>query len=114
MWLSLEVDVGLEVLEHYNVYPRMVKDITVGPPRLTKYEKARIIGVRALQLAHGAPPLVPLEVVGSSDPVLIAKYEVENGILPLSILRYTSSGVRQSIPLSFLIKVSKEVLGRVD
>jgi len=46
--------------------------------------------------------------------VLIAKYEVENGILPLSILRYTSSGVRQSIPLSFLVKVSKEVLGRVD
>ena len=101
-------------LEHYSVYPRIVKDIIVGPPRLTRYEKARIIGVRALQLAYGAPPLVPPSVVGSSDPVLIAKYEVENGILPLSILRYTSSGVMQSIPLSLLVKVSKEVLGRVD
>jgi DNA-directed RNA polymerase subunit K len=104
----------LEVLEHYNVYPRLVKEIIVGPPRLTRYEKARIIGVRALQLVYGAPPLVPPEVVGSTDPVLIAKYEVENGILPISILRYTSSGVRQSIPLSLLIKVTKEVLGRID
>jgi len=104
----------LEKLEYYSVYPRIVKDILVGPPRLTKYEKARIIGVRALQLTRGAPPLVPPEVVGSTDPVLIAKYEVENGILPVSILRYTSSGVRQSIPLSLLVKVTREVVGRID
>jgi len=104
----------LEKLEYYSVYPRIVKDILVGPPRLTKYEKARIIGVRALQLARGAPPLVSPEVVGSTDPVLIAKYEVENGILPVSILRYTSSGVRQSIPLSLLVKVTREVVGRID
>jgi len=104
----------LEKLEYYSVYPRIVKDILVGPPRLTRYEKARIIGVRALQLTRGAPPLVSPEVVGSTDPVLIAKYEVENGILPVSILRYTSSGVRQSIPLSLLVKVTREVVGRLD
>ena len=104
----------MEALEYYSVYPRIVKDIIVGPPRITRYEKARIIGIRALQLSRGAPPLVPPEVVGSTDPVLIAKYEVENGILPVSILRYTSSGVRQSIPLPLLIKITREVLGRID
>jgi len=28
----------------------------IGPPTLTKFEKARIIGARALQLSQGAPP----------------------------------------------------------
>lgn len=104
----------MEVTEYYNVYPRIVKDIMIGPPFLTRYEKARIIGIRALQLSRGAPPLIPPEVVGSRDPVLIAKYEVEQGILPLSVLRYTSSGLRQSIPLSLLIKTTREVRGRID
>lgn len=98
----------------YSVYPRVVEEIRIGPPKLTRFEKARIIGIRALQISRGAPPLVPLEAVGSIDPVIIAKYEVEKGILPVSILRYTSSGARQSIPLSLLMKITREVVGEIE
>lgn len=95
-------------------FPKIVDEIRIGPPYLTKYEKARIVGVRALQLSFGAPPLVPLDKVKSTDPVVIAEYEVENGILPISVLRYTSTGERQAIPLKLLVELGKKFFGRVE
>lgn len=58
---------------------------------LTKYEKARMIGARALQIAMGAPILLrfkkeELEAM-RYDPVSIAKKEFEAGILPLMVKR---------------------------
>lgn len=94
-------------------FPKVVDEIRIGPPYLTRYERARIIGVRALQLSYGAPPLVSVEVVGSTDPVVIARYEVDNGLLPVSVLRYTSAGEREAIPLKLLVKLSRRILGRV-
>ena len=54
----------------------------------TKYEKARIIGARALQLAYGAPPLieVPKEV---TNPLDLAELEFEKGVIPITIIRET-------------------------
>jgi DNA-directed RNA polymerase subunit K len=54
--------------------------------RYTKYETARIIGARALQLAMGAPMLIkkPKEL---RDTVLIAKTELEKGVLPITVKR---------------------------
>lgn len=54
-------------------------------PTLSKYERARIIGARSLQLAFGAPPLT--EVGGSSSPMQIALKELETGIIPLVVMR---------------------------
>ena len=34
--------------------------ITIGPPVLTRFEKARITGARSLQLSMGAPPFIPI------------------------------------------------------
>jgi DNA-directed RNA polymerase subunit K len=87
-------------------YPKIREDIEIGPPYLTKYEKAKIIGIRSLQLTHNAPPLIKPEVINSSDPVEIAKYEVENGILPVSIIRYTPSGLKQVIPIKVLLQAN--------
>ncbi|MEM0340324.1 MAG: DNA-directed RNA polymerase subunit K [Acidilobaceae archaeon] len=95
-------------------FPRVVEEVKIGPPYLTKYERARMIGIRALQLSYGAPPLAPIEKIGSTDPILIAKYEVDNGLLPISVLRYTSSGERQTLPLKLLIELSRRILGRVE
>jgi len=52
----------------------------------TKFEKARIIGARALQLAYGAPPLikVPEHMV---DPIKVAELEFENDIIPITIIK---------------------------
>jgi len=57
----------------------------------TKYELARIIGARALQLSQGAPILVKLsekdlEKVGYST-LEIAKLEYKEGVIPISIKR---------------------------
>lgn len=51
----------------------------------TKYEKARIIGARALELAYGAPPLIKVPE-GTVDPVRLAELEFEKGIIPITIL----------------------------
>ena len=53
---------------------------------LTKYEKARLIGARALQLAMGAPPLieVPKNVINA---VVLAKFEFDKSVIPLQVIR---------------------------
>ncbi len=55
----------------------------------TKYEKARILGARALQIAMNAPLLVKmseedLEKI-NFDALKIAEAELESGILPISV-----------------------------
>ncbi len=52
---------------------------------LTKYELARIIGARALQLARGAPPM--LKVKKGMDFLSIAELELNKKLIPLSIMR---------------------------
>ncbi|CAC12285.1 probable DNA-directed RNA polymerase, chain K (rpok) [Thermoplasma acidophilum] len=52
--------------------------------KYTKFEKARIIGARALQIAMGAPVIidVPKNII---DPVDIAMLEFENNVIPITI-----------------------------
>ena len=58
--------------------------------KITRFERARIISARALQLALGAPPLVKAEAI--STPYTLAKEELSKGVLPLSIVRRFPSG----------------------
>ncbi len=52
-----------------------------------KFEAARLIGARALQLAMGAPALV--KVNKKEDRYMnIAKREMEKGLLPITVKRY--------------------------
>ena len=53
---------------------------------LTRFEKARVIGARALQLASGAPPLIEL-TEKTVNPVKIAYAEFEKDAIPLVVLR---------------------------
>ncbi len=50
----------------------------------TRFEKARIIGARALQIAKGAPVNIKTDL---KDPIKIAKIEFEKGLIPLDIKR---------------------------
>ncbi|MCX8168798.1 MAG: DNA-directed RNA polymerase subunit K [Candidatus Methanomethylicia archaeon] len=79
------------------------KKIIVGPPKLTAYEKAMIIGVRALQISLGAPVLINVNDKNLS-PIEIAKIELEKGFLPITIRRIRPDNFWQDIPLSWLIK----------
>ena len=63
----------------------------MNEPELTKYERARIIGARALQIAMNAPVLVKiskddLEKI-KYDALKIAEIELDSGVLPISIKR---------------------------
>lgn len=49
--------------------------------KLTRFEKARLIGARALQISMGAKPLV--DVPESLDPIDIATLELKKKVLPL-------------------------------
>ena len=53
---------------------------------LTRFEKARVIGARALQLASGAPPMIEL-AEKTVNPVKIAYAEFEKDVIPLVVLR---------------------------
>lgn len=69
---------------------------------MTSYEKARIVGARALQIALGAPILINVEGEKFSS-IDIAIMELESGVLPLTIRRVKPDGSWQDIPLSWLI-----------
>ena len=60
-------------------------------PFLTKYEKARVIGARALQISKNAPILVNLNP-GESDPILIAEKELRESKIPFIIRRFLPDG----------------------
>ncbi len=52
--------------------------------KYTRFERARVIGARALQIAKGATPMVKVK---ASDPIRIAEIEFEKGVIPLSVKR---------------------------
>ena len=76
--------------------------VRIGPPRLTRFERARIIGARALQLALGAPPFIPLDP-SIKDPMTLARKELEAKALPISIRRVLPDGEYQDIPIADLL-----------
>ncbi|WWD20375.1 hypothetical protein CI109_104851 [Kwoniella shandongensis] len=61
-------------------------EVRVTTPYMTKYERARVLGTRALQISMNAPVLVPVE--GETDPLEIALKELAAKKIPLVIRRY--------------------------
>lgn len=59
--------------------------------KLTRYEMARLIGSRALQLSQGAPMLVKLNEKQLEEikynPIEIAKLELKAGVIPIDVKR---------------------------
>lgn len=51
-----------------------------------RYERARVLGTRALQIAMCAPVMVELE--GETDPLQIAMKELKQRKIPIIIRRY--------------------------
>ena len=53
----------------------------------TRFEKARIIGARALQISMGAPSTLAEIPKNMIDPVEIAMFEYEEGAIPITVKR---------------------------
>ena len=72
---------------------------------ITKYELARVLGARALQLSMGAPPL--LKVTVDDSLIEIARRELEAGMLPVIIRRKMPDGEIQDVSLREAMKRSE-------
>lgn len=68
---------------------------------LTKYEKARVLGTRALQISMNAPVMVDLD--GETDPLKIAEKELREKKIPIIIRRYLPDGSHEDWSVDELI-----------
>ncbi|AFZ81438.1 DNA-directed RNA polymerase subunit I, putative [Theileria equi strain WA] len=82
----------------------------ITSPYLTKYEKARIIGTRALQISLNAPITIPIDSTDAGDdgmhsvgdfgdtqtaaidPLIIAERELYQKTVPFIVRRYLPNG----------------------
>ena len=79
------------------------KKITIGPPTLTRFEKARIMGARALQLSQGAPPFIPIPKTARIS-LDISMEELDQRVIPITIRRVLPNGDYQNIPIDYFEK----------
>jgi len=93
-----------QIVEHDPVeIPCDKSKITIGPPRLTRFEKARIMGARALQLSLGAPPFIPIPKTARIS-LDISMEELQQRVIPITIRRVLPNGDYQNIPIDYFEK----------
>lgn len=85
---------------------KMKKGIPVGPKWLTKFEKARIIGARALQISMGAPVLIGKKAA-PTGLFSLAEAELRAKALPMTVRRTLPTGEHFDIPLSILLESTR-------
>jgi DNA-directed RNA polymerase I, II, and III subunit RPABC2 len=68
---------------------------------LTKYERARVLGTRALQISMNAPVMVDLD--GETDPLRIAEKELRERKIPIIVRRYLPDGSHEDWGIDELI-----------
>ncbi|TXG73143.1 hypothetical protein EZV62_001722 [Acer yangbiense] len=84
-------DVAGEPIEAEENEEQGKKEVTRKTSKfMTKYERARILGTRALQISMNAPVMVELE--GETDPLEIAMKELRERKIPFTIRRYLPDG----------------------
>jgi len=72
--------------------------VVTGPPTLTRFEKARIMGARALQLSLGAPIFIEIPK-NTTTSLEIAMEELKQRVIPIVIRRTLPNGDYQNIPI---------------
>ncbi|MEK6848138.1 MAG: DNA-directed RNA polymerase subunit K [Nanoarchaeota archaeon] len=83
----------------------------------TKYEKARILGARALQIAMDAPLLFEIDKETLErikyEPISIAEIEFNEGVLPITVKRPMPEKKHIEIKQK-KIEISEEEKGKID
>ena len=72
--------------------------VVTGPITLTRFEKARIVGARALQLSLGAPVFIKIPK-NAATSLEIAMEELKQRVIPIVIKRMLPNQDYQNIPL---------------
>ena len=100
-----------------------MKQEPFNPEFYTKYEKARIIGARALQLSMNAPILLKISREELEnlryDPLKIAELEFSNGILPITVRRPLPQKAQrkdqeEEEEIEKIEKVEEEIEGKIE
>lgn len=96
------------------IYPQAQSDETMTPSQshvrkspvtMTKYEHAKVIGIRAEQLARGSQPFVNDDEQDGQrfDPIAIAQRELDAGVLPFVVVRNLPDGSQEKWRLRDLV-----------
>ena len=104
-----EIDRAIEVIKKRQIItesvdhePVEIKDSTnqwaTGQTTLTRFEKARIMGSRALQLSLGAPPFIDFSK-NISTSLEIPMEELQQKVIPIVIRRTLPNGDYQNITI---------------
>jgi len=72
--------------------------VVTGPPTLTRFEKARIMGARALQLSLGAPIFIEIPK-NATTSLEIAMEELKQRVIPIIIKRTLPNGAYQNLSI---------------
>lgn len=90
----------MEVLDSFNSAP-IDKSKRITTRYMTKYERARVLGTRALQISMNAPVMVDVE--NETDALKIATKELRERKIPMIIRRYLPDGSFEDWSLDELI-----------
>ncbi|XP_065164882.1 DNA-directed RNA polymerases I, II, and III subunit RPABC2-like [Atheta coriaria] len=77
---------NIDILQPGQAGGGVPKNKRITTKYMTKYERARVLGTRALQIAMCAPVMVELD--GETDPLQIAMKELKARKIPIIIRRY--------------------------
>jgi len=92
--LKLSIQEVIEDVEHEGVSAirkAITGDDRITSPFMTKYERARILGTRALQISKNAPLMIVPEM-GETDPYRLAERELAENKIPFIIRRFLPDG----------------------
>ncbi len=70
--------------------------------RLTKYERSKILGARAIQISMGSPLMIN-DLHGETDPIKIAELELRQRKIPMIIKRTLPDGTVEMWELEDMI-----------
>mmetsp|Transcript_15110 Transcript_15110/g.18419 ORF Transcript_15110/g.18419 Transcript_15110/m.18419 type:complete len:149 (+) Transcript_15110:166-612(+) len=97
---NLRDDVNVELINGGGI-GGTAKEDRVTTRYLTKYERARVLGTRALQISMNAPVMVDLD--GETDPLKIAMKELRERKIPIIIRRFLPDGSHEDWSVDELI-----------
>lgn len=84
----------------------------------TKYERARILGARALQVAMNAPLLIKIKTEDlekiNYNALKIAEIELDSGVLPISVKRPMPQKKEERLKRAKEVKVTDEKLEQLE
>jgi len=93
-----------EIISHSDTYNNLIQKEKRSLPYLTKFERCRLIGIRAEQLTN--PNVYPMVSIESTDTVIdIAEKELRERKIPFIIRRYFTNGEYEDWKLQEFIKI---------